>query len=53
MPRHACRGGLPDPNRAALFCATDDDVAGATAERLIKAAGFDPLTIAEARQLVA
>jgi 8-hydroxy-5-deazaflavin:NADPH oxidoreductase len=29
--------------RAALFYATDDDVAAAAAERLISAAGFDPL----------
>jgi 8-hydroxy-5-deazaflavin:NADPH oxidoreductase len=29
--------------RAALFYATDDDIAAAAAERLISAAGFDPL----------
>jgi 8-hydroxy-5-deazaflavin:NADPH oxidoreductase len=32
-----------EPRRAVLFYATDDDVAAATAERLIQAAGFDPL----------
>ena len=31
------------PRRAALFYATDDDQAAATAERLISAAGFDPV----------
>ena len=31
------------PKRAVLFYATDDDVAGATAERLISTAGFDPI----------
>jgi predicted dinucleotide-binding enzyme len=31
------------PKRAVLFYATDDDVAGATAERLISTAGFDPV----------
>ena len=31
------------PERAVLFYATDDDVAGATAERLISTAGFDPI----------
>lgn len=31
------------PRRAALFYATDDDRAAATAERLIAAAGFDPV----------
>jgi predicted dinucleotide-binding enzyme len=30
------------PQRAVLFYATDDDRAAATAERLIRAAGFDP-----------
>jgi predicted dinucleotide-binding enzyme len=32
-----------EPQRVALFYATDDDVAAATAERLIRAAGFDPV----------
>ena len=32
-----------EPRRAALFYATDDDIAGATIERLISTAGFDPL----------
>jgi 8-hydroxy-5-deazaflavin:NADPH oxidoreductase len=31
------------PRRAVLFYATDDDVAATTIERLIRAAGFDPL----------
>jgi 8-hydroxy-5-deazaflavin:NADPH oxidoreductase len=31
------------PRRAVLFFATDDDVAATTIERLIRAAGFDPL----------
>ena len=31
------------PRRAALFFATDDDQAAVTAERLISAAGFDPV----------
>ena len=31
------------PERAVLFYATDDDVAGSTAERLISAAGFAPV----------
>jgi len=31
------------PRRAALFYATDDDQAAATVERLISAAGFDPV----------
>jgi len=31
------------PRRAALFYATDDDVAATTVERLIRVAGFDPL----------
>jgi len=31
------------PRRVVLFYATDDDVAAATAERLILAAGFQPL----------
>jgi predicted dinucleotide-binding enzyme len=32
-----------EPQRAVLFYATDDDTAATTAERLIRAAGFDPL----------
>ncbi|HEY1564239.1 MAG TPA: NAD(P)-binding domain-containing protein [Gaiellaceae bacterium] len=32
-----------EPRRVALFYATDDDVAGGTVERLIGAAGFDPV----------
>jgi predicted dinucleotide-binding enzyme len=32
-----------EPRRVALFYATDDDAAGGTAERLIRAAGFDPI----------
>jgi predicted dinucleotide-binding enzyme len=32
-----------EPQRAVLFYATDDDAAAATIERLIRAAGFDPL----------
>ena len=31
--------------RAVLFYATDDDEAAATAERLIRVAGFDPLKV--------
>ena len=31
------------PERAVLFYATDDDLAASTAERLISAAGFDPV----------
>ena len=31
------------PRRAVLFYATDDDTAAATIERLVRAAGFDPL----------
>src|SRR3954463_11606291 len=34
-----------DPRRAVLFYATDDDAAAAAAERLIGAAGFDPLKV--------
>ena len=36
-------GARREPRRAALFYATDDDTAAATIERLIRAAGFDPL----------
>ena len=32
-----------EPRRAVLFYATDDDTAATTVERLIRAAGFDPL----------
>jgi 8-hydroxy-5-deazaflavin:NADPH oxidoreductase len=32
-----------EPRRAVLFYATDDDTAATTIERLIRAAGFDPL----------
>jgi len=32
-----------EPRRAALYYATDDDTAATTVERLIRAAGFDPL----------
>jgi len=34
-----------EPRRAALLYATDDDSAATTAERLIRAAGFDPLKV--------
>jgi hypothetical protein len=37
-------GANRDP-RVVLFYATDDDVAGATAQRLIRAAGFEPLKV--------
>jgi hypothetical protein len=36
-------GARREPRRAVLFYATDDDAAAATVERLIRAAGFDPL----------
>jgi 8-hydroxy-5-deazaflavin:NADPH oxidoreductase len=42
------------PRRAVLFYATDDDAAAPTIERLIRAAGFDPLKaggIADARRI--
>jgi predicted dinucleotide-binding enzyme len=32
-----------EPQRAVLFYATDDDTAATTIERLIRAAGFEPL----------
>ena len=32
-----------EPRRAVLFYATDDDIAAGTVERLIRAAGFEPL----------
>ena len=34
-----------EPQRAVLFYATDDDTAATTVERLIRAAGFDPLKV--------
>jgi 8-hydroxy-5-deazaflavin:NADPH oxidoreductase len=34
-----------EPRRVALFYATDDDFAAATVERLIRAAGFDPVKV--------
>ena len=34
-----------EPQRAVLLYATDDDVAATTIERLIRAAGFDPLQV--------
>jgi predicted dinucleotide-binding enzyme len=34
-----------EPRRGVLFYATDDDTAGTTIERLIRAAGFDPLKV--------
>jgi 8-hydroxy-5-deazaflavin:NADPH oxidoreductase len=37
------------PRRAVLFYATDDEAAGAAAERLITAAGFEPVKAGEAR----
>jgi predicted dinucleotide-binding enzyme len=36
-------GARREPRRAVLFYATDDDAAATTVERLIRAAGFDPL----------
>jgi predicted dinucleotide-binding enzyme len=33
------------PERAVLFYATDDDVAGKEVERLIRTAGFEPVTV--------
>jgi 8-hydroxy-5-deazaflavin:NADPH oxidoreductase len=36
-------GANRDPKRAVLFYATDDDIAAAAVERLISAAGFDPV----------
>jgi 8-hydroxy-5-deazaflavin:NADPH oxidoreductase len=36
-------GARRGPRRAVLFYATDDDTAATTIERLIRAAGFDPL----------
>jgi 8-hydroxy-5-deazaflavin:NADPH oxidoreductase len=37
------------PRRAVLFYATDDEAAGAAAERLITAAGFEPVKAGAAR----
>jgi predicted dinucleotide-binding enzyme len=34
-----------EPQRAVLFYATDDDIAAATAERLIRVSGFDPVKV--------
>ena len=34
-----------EPQRVALFYATDDDVAARAVERLIRAAGFDPIKV--------
>ena len=39
----ACSGANREPRRAVLFYATDDDTAATTIERLIRAAGFEPL----------
>ena len=36
-------GANREPRRAVLFYATDDDTAATTIERLVRAAGFDPL----------
>jgi predicted dinucleotide-binding enzyme len=36
-------GARRQPRRAVLFYATDDDTAATTIERLVRAAGFDPL----------
>ena len=36
-------GARREPRRAVLFYATDDDTAAATIERLVRAAGFEPL----------
>jgi 8-hydroxy-5-deazaflavin:NADPH oxidoreductase len=38
-------GANREPKRAVLFYATDDDAAGAVVERLIRAAGFEPLKV--------
>jgi predicted dinucleotide-binding enzyme len=38
-------GANREPRRAVLFYATDDDEAARTVERLIRAAGFDPLKV--------
>jgi predicted dinucleotide-binding enzyme len=47
-------GANRQPQRVVLFYATDDDTAASTIERLIRAAGFEPLKvggIADARRL--
>jgi predicted dinucleotide-binding enzyme len=36
-------GAHREPRRAVLFYGTDDDTAATTIERLVRAAGFDPL----------
>jgi 8-hydroxy-5-deazaflavin:NADPH oxidoreductase len=38
-------GANREPRRAVLFYATDDDAAASTVERLIRAAGFEPLKV--------
>jgi 8-hydroxy-5-deazaflavin:NADPH oxidoreductase len=38
-------GANREPRRVALFYATDDDIAAGAIERLIRAAGFDPLKV--------
>jgi predicted dinucleotide-binding enzyme len=38
-------GANREPRRAVLFYATEDDAAATTVERLIRAAGFDPLKV--------
>jgi hypothetical protein len=43
--REARRRGNRSPDRAVLFYATDDATAASTAERLISAAGSDPLPV--------
>jgi 8-hydroxy-5-deazaflavin:NADPH oxidoreductase len=40
---HLAGAANRSPDRAVLFYATDDDMAAATAERLISAAGFAPV----------
>jgi predicted dinucleotide-binding enzyme len=47
-------GANREPRRAVLFYATDDDAAATTTERLIRAAGFEPLKtggVADAERL--
>jgi hypothetical protein len=38
-------GSNREPQRVVLFYATDDDTAATTIERLIRAAGFEPLKL--------
>ena len=38
------------PSRAVLFYATDDDQAAAAVQRLVRAAGFDPVTVGGVRE---